>query len=193
MEPVTLTTERLLLRPFAPADVQAVHTACQDPAIPRWTSVPSPFGMAQAHDYITRSQEEWRTDTQYRFAVTTKADGTLTGAVSLFRMTLRSAERQAEIGYWTTRLQRGNGWTAEAVREVARWALTELGVERLEWLAEVGNSASRGVALKAGFRMEGTLRAKISLRGVRRDAWIGSLLPGDLGLPSGTPHLPFPG
>lgn len=193
MEPVTLTTERLLLRPFAPADVQAVHTACQDPAIPRWTSVPSPFGMAQAHDYITRSQEEWRTDTQYRFAVTTKADGTLTGAVSLFRMTLRSAERQAEIGYWTTREQRGNGWTAEAVREVARWALTELGVERLEWLAEVGNSASRGVALKAGFRMEGTLRAKVSLRGVRRDAWIGSLLPGDLGLPSGTPHLPFPG
>ncbi|MFF3277241.1 GNAT family N-acetyltransferase [Streptomyces chrestomyceticus] len=193
MEPVTLTTERLLLRPFAPTDVQAVHTACQDPAIPRWTSVPSPFGMAQAHDYITRSQEEWRTDTQYRFAVTTKADGTLTGAVSLFRMTLRSAERQAEIGYWTTRGQRGNGWTAEAVREVARWALTELGVERLEWLAEVGNSASRGVALKAGFRMEGTLRAKISLRGVRRDAWIGSLLPGDLGLPSGSPHLPFPG
>ncbi|MEU6965988.1 GNAT family N-acetyltransferase [Streptomyces chrestomyceticus] len=193
MEPVTLTTERLLLRPFAPADVQAVYTACQDPAIPRWTSVPAPFGMAQAHDYIARSQEEWQTDAQYRFAVTTKADGTLTGAVSLFGMTLRSAERQAEIGYWTTREQRGNGWTAEAVREVARWALTELGVERLEWLAEVGNSASRGVALKAGFRMEGTLRAKISLRGVRRDAWIGSLLPGDLGLPSETPHLPYPG
>ncbi|MEV5592845.1 GNAT family N-acetyltransferase [Streptomyces sp. NPDC052496] len=188
MEPVTLTTERLLLRPFVAADAPAVHAACQDPDIPRWTSLPAPFDMAQAHDYIERSHEEWRTDTQYRFAATTKADGTLTGAVSLFAMSMRDKERQAEIGYWTAREQRGKGWTAEAVREVARWALTDLGIERLEWLAEVGNGASRGVAPKAGFRMEGTLRAKIAHRGARRDAWIGSLLPADLGLPSETPR-----
>ncbi|OKI06099.1 acetyltransferase [Streptomyces sp. CB02923] len=193
MEPVTLTTERLLLRPFEPADAPAVHAACQDPAIPLWTSVPAPFEMTQAHDYIARSRREWHTDSQYRFAVTTKTDGTLTGAVSLFGMALQAKERQAEIGYWAAKEQRGKGWTSEAVREVARWAFTGLGVERLEWLAEVGNAGSRGVALKAGFRMEGTLRAKIAHRGVRRDAWVGSLLPADLGLASETPHLPFAG
>ncbi|MFH8347274.1 GNAT family N-acetyltransferase [Streptomyces sp. NPDC018045] len=192
MEPVTLTTGRLLLRPFAPDDAPAVHAACQDPAIPRWTPVPAPFSLAQAHDFVARSRQEWRTDTQYHFAVTSKADGTLTGAVSLFGMTLLSEERQAGVGYWTAPEHRGKGHTSEAVREVARWAFTDLGAERLEWLAEVGNAASRGVALRAGFRMEGTLRAKIAHRGVRRDAWIGALLPADLGLSSETPHLPFP-
>ncbi|KOG57120.1 acetyltransferase [Streptomyces griseoflavus] len=194
MDPVTLTTERLILRPFESADAPAVYAACQDPDIPRWTlSMPSPFEMAQAHDYVRTSQEGWRTDTHCRFAVTAKADGALVGAVSLFRLALDAPERQAEISYWTAKEQRGQGRTTEAVREVARWAFTGLGIERLEWIAEAGNAGSRAVALKAGFVMEGTLRAKIALRGVRRDAWVGSLLPGDLELASGAPHLPYTG
>ncbi|MFD7667597.1 GNAT family N-acetyltransferase [Streptomyces sp. NPDC059788] len=191
MEPVTLTTGRLHLRPFEPADAPAVHAACQDPDIPRWAPEASSFEMAQAHHYIARSRQDWRSDTQYRFAVTARADGALIGAVSLFRLALLTEERQAEIGYWAAREQRGKGCTAEAVREVSRWAFTDLGVERLEWHAEVGNAGSRAVALKAGFLMEGTLRAKSAHRGVRRDVWAGSLLPADLGLTSQTPHVPF--
>jgi RimJ/RimL family protein N-acetyltransferase len=62
----------------------------------------------------------------------------------------------------------------------------------MEWFAEAGNLGSRAVALKVGFRMEGTLRAKIPYQGTRRDAWTGSLLPSDLGLPSAQPYLPYP-
>lgn len=36
MEPITLTTGRLLPRPFVPGDADALHTACQDPGIQRW-------------------------------------------------------------------------------------------------------------------------------------------------------------
>lgn len=67
---------------------------------------------------------------------------------------------------------------------------TELGAERVEWRAEVGNEASRAVALKVGFVMEGTLRAALLMRGTTRDAWIGALLPSDVGLPSPHPYLP---
>ncbi len=42
MEPLILTTPRLVLRPFEASDVDAVFAACQDPDIPRWTNVPSP-------------------------------------------------------------------------------------------------------------------------------------------------------
>jgi hypothetical protein len=41
--------------------------------------------------------------------------------------------------------------------------------------------------------MEGTLRAKLVSNGTRRDMWAGSLLPSDLGLPSGTAYLPLAG
>ncbi|AJT66736.1 Putative ribosomal N-acetyltransferase YdaF [Streptomyces lydicus] len=131
-----------------------------------------------------------------------RADGSLVGAMSLIRLALLHApERQAELGYWTAREHRGNGYTAEAAREVVRWAFADLGVERMEWLAEVGNEGSRAVARKVGFRMEGTLRAKLIHQGTRRDAWIGALLPSDLpaapaagpSVRDTTPYLPYPG
>ncbi|MFC5722680.1 GNAT family N-acetyltransferase [Streptomyces gamaensis] len=193
MEPVTLTTGRLVLRPFSRADAEAVRDACQDPEIPRWTDVPSPYSLDDALVFIERiARTGWRTDTQYDFGVFTRDGGVLVGATGLPRLALAAPDRRAEIGFWTAREQRRRGYTAEAAREVARWAFTDLGVERLEWYAQVGNEASRATALRAGFRMEGTLRARLPHRGTRRDAWSGSLLPSDLGLPSATPYLPAP-
>ncbi|MEU5015679.1 GNAT family N-acetyltransferase [Streptomyces sp. NPDC021749] len=182
MKPVTLTTERLVLRPFEPSDAPAVCAACQDPDIPRWTVVPSPYGLQDAEYFVgTAVPEGWRDDTAYTFAVVSRTDGALIGSMSLVRLAqLRTAERQAELGFWTAKEHRGRGYTAEAARAVLRWAFRELGVERMEWLAEAGNEGSRAVARKLGFHMEGTLRAKLVHEGTRRDAWIGSLLPSDL-------------
>lgn len=193
MEPVTLRTERLLLRPLEPRDTDAVLAACQDPDIPRWTPVPDPYGPEHATDFVHRaSPAGWRDDTMYNFGVFTR-EGVLTGTMGLVRLDgLRTAERQAELGYWTAAGSRRRGYTAEAGRAVAEWAFTGLGVERLEWCAQVGNQGSRAVALRIGFVMEGVQRAKIAHRGTRRDAWTASLLPSDLGLTSATPYLPAP-
>ena len=42
----------LALRPFTEADVPAIAAACQDPEIPRWTSVPSPYGEEDARAFV---------------------------------------------------------------------------------------------------------------------------------------------
>jgi RimJ/RimL family protein N-acetyltransferase len=97
---------------------------------------------------------------------------------------------QAEVGYWGTREHRGNGYITEAAVTAARWAFTRMSVDRLEWRAEVGNKASRAVAERAGFTLEGILRSALNNKGVRRDCWVGSLLPSDLGLPPTAPYLP---
>ncbi|MFI0908606.1 GNAT family N-acetyltransferase [Streptomyces sioyaensis] len=208
MKPVTLATERLVLRPFDASDAPAVYAACQEPDIPRWTTVPSPYRREHAEQFAgTVVPEGWRHDTAYHFAVVTRAEGALVGAMGLVRLDrLRTPERQAELGYWTAKEQRGRGYTVEAARAVLRWAFCDLGVERMEWLAEAGNEGSRAVARRLGFRMEGTLRAKLPREGTRRDVWIGSLLPSDLpgehgpsgatagiGVPDTTPYLPYPG
>ena len=195
MEPVTLTTERLLLRPFAPGDAEAVRLACQDPEIPRWTPVPSPYTAEHAWEFTAvTSPDGWARDTLYNFAVTTRDGGDLVGAMGLVRLeSLRTPRHQAELGYWTAREHRRRGYTAEAARAVCHWAFTELGVERLEWTADAGNHASRAVARAVGFVMEGTLRSFVPHNGTRHDAWIGSLLPSDLGLPQQTPYLPYEG
>ncbi|MFE7119409.1 GNAT family N-acetyltransferase [Streptomyces sp. NPDC057654] len=194
MEPVTLTTDRLILRPLTDADAEAVHAACQDPEISRWSSVPSPYTSEDAENYVGRTVPTgWQDDSLYTFGTFAAGDGALVGVVCLVRLAqLAAPEHQAEIGYWTAKEQRGRGYTVEAVREVVRWAFADLGVERLEWHAEAGNEGSRAVALKAGFQMEGTMRSKSVYAGTRRDEWVASLLPSDLGRPTETPYLPYP-
>lgn len=200
MEPVILTTERLLLRPLRPSDADAVLAACQDPEIPRWTTVPVPYTRDHAVEFVERtSPDGWRDDTLYGFGVFTRDGGgrdggTLVGTIALVRIALIGApHRQAELGYWTVKEHRGRGYTAEAGLALCRWAFVHLGVERMEWYAETGNEGSRAVALRIGFVMEGTARAKLVQRGTRRDAWTGALLPSDLGLESATAYLPHTG
>ncbi|MFF2196786.1 GNAT family N-acetyltransferase [Streptomyces sp. NPDC058157] len=55
MEPITLTTERLVLRPHLPSDVDETYAACQDPAIARWIPVAVPYGRCDAEEYVTRA------------------------------------------------------------------------------------------------------------------------------------------
>jgi RimJ/RimL family protein N-acetyltransferase len=43
------------------------------------------------------------------------------------------------------------------------------GIEVVYWRAQVGNWASRRVAGRCGFRMEGTVRGLLEQRGERRD------------------------
>ncbi|MFJ8104168.1 GNAT family N-acetyltransferase [Streptomyces sp. NPDC096132] len=189
MEPVTLTTDRLVLRPVGPHDTDAVYAAAQDPDIQRWTTIPSPYLPEHARGFTEQiAPEGWATASMYTFGVFLP-DGALTGMLSLTMRTLGTAE----VGFWAAKEHRGRGYTTEATLTAARWAFTHLAVDRVEWRAEVGNTASRAVAQHAGFTLEGTLRSAINNKGVRRDCWIASLLPSDLGLPSAAPYLPTPG
>ncbi|MFD4543998.1 GNAT family N-acetyltransferase [Streptomyces bauhiniae] len=189
MDPVALTTARLLLRAVRPDDTEAVFAAAQDPAIQRWiSSFPSPYLREHAETFVGGTAPEgWADDSMYTFGAFLPA-GDLTGMLSV----VMRGPGHGELGYWAAREHRGQGYVTEAASAVARWAFTALSVDRLEWRAEVGNGASRAVAERLGFTVEGVLRAGVGSRGVLRDSWVGSLLPSDLGLRSSVPYLPAP-
>jgi RimJ/RimL family protein N-acetyltransferase len=186
MEPVTLTTRRLLLRTVGPQDTDTVYAACQDPDIQRWTTIPSPYLTEHARSFTRQLVPDgWASGSMFTFGVF-GPEGDLTGMIGLTRHPLNTAE----IGFWAVRAHRGRGYTSEAVGAVTRWAFGELSLDRIEWRAEVGNQPSRKVAERAGFTFEGTLRSAITNAGTRRDCWLASLLPSDLNLPSPSPYLP---
>ncbi|MFJ8794828.1 GNAT family N-acetyltransferase [Streptomyces sp. NPDC102462] len=189
MDPVTLTTDRLVLRSPGPPDTDAVLAAAQDPDLQRWISqFPSPYLPEHARGFTERTVPDgWANDSMFTFGLFL-AEGELAGMLAL---TMR-ALGVAEVGFWSTKEHRGRGYVTEATLAVARWAFTRLAIDRVEWRAEVGNHASRAVAERAGFTVEGTLRSATNNKGVRRDCWVGSLLPSDLGLPSAAPYLPAP-
>lgn len=189
MDPATLTTERLLLRPVGPQDTDAVYAACQDPDIQRWTTVPSPYLPEHARDFTEeRAPDGWASGSTFAFGAFLPS-GELTCVLSI----VMRSPGAAEIGYWGVREHRGHGYVTEAAVAVSLWTFTRMSVHRVEWRAEVGNRASRAVAERAGFLVEGTLRSAYNRKGVLRDCWIGSLLPSDLGLPATAPYLPAPG
>ena len=99
---------------------------------------------------------------------------------------IRAGDRgMAEVGFNCAPWARGQGLTTAAMRLMCAWAFEcwpfhDEGLARIQWSAYVGNDGSRRVADNVGFVFEGTQRQGLVQHGVRRDAWVGGLLPGDL-------------
>jgi RimJ/RimL family protein N-acetyltransferase len=177
MEPMEITAGRLHLRPWQPSDAPAVLAACTDPDIQRWTTVPSPYTPEHARHFVEEhGPKGWADDTDYGFAVCDSIRGRLLAAIAVRR---HAARDTWDVGYWVVPAARGTGVASEALGVLCRWACSELGAERIEWYAAVGNWASRRVAEKAGFTVEGVLRSGIPGRDGRADCWIGARLSTD--------------
>ncbi|HWF33497.1 MAG TPA: GNAT family protein [Solirubrobacteraceae bacterium] len=81
--------------------------------------------------------------------------GSIVGDVGLF---VDRDNATAAIGYWLDREHRGCGVMTAAVRELARHGFAELALRRIEIRTDVLNLASRAVAERLGFQLEGVLR-----------------------------------
>jgi RimJ/RimL family protein N-acetyltransferase len=175
----SLADDVVSLRPPAERDVDAITAACQDPDIPRFTRIRSPYTRDDAVEFVRRTAEHWREGTSAELAITDPATDGLLGMIGLVRL---AAEREvAEIGYWVAREARRQGVASRAVRLVSRWAVVDLGVRRLELMTRLENVASQGVATRAWFTREGVLRSYVTLGCGLTDVVMFSLVPADLG------------
>ncbi|GGN77772.1 putative acetyltransferase [Streptomyces albiflavescens] len=173
MDPLTLKTARLQLRPFAPSDADAVYAACQDPDIQYYTPAPTPFQRQDAEKYVTETAPRgWDTDHDHILGAFRSDNAALVGSFCLTKL----FQGVYELGYWAAKEQRGQGYSAEAARALCDWGFTALNAHRIEWWAMVGNTASRALAEKLGFTLEGTLRNRSMVHGEPHDWWVGGLL-----------------
>jgi RimJ/RimL family protein N-acetyltransferase len=170
-----LQDDAVKLREWTLDDVPAVTQACQDPEIPRWTTVPTPYREADARAYIEVITDPTLED-QVNLAVTRVTDGVVIGSISLMIV----KPKVGEIGYWAAAEARGYGYTPRALRLLSKWAFGELKLPRLQLGTFPGNRASERVAEKVGYVPEGVLRSYMEQRGKRRDVRMWSLLPDDL-------------
>jgi RimJ/RimL family protein N-acetyltransferase len=171
----TLTTGRLVLRPYRSDDVDAVHRALQDPGSLRWLSVPSPYTEADATEFVTGAAVSARAEGRALIAAV-EADGEFMGSAGLH---LVPGLLGPSVGYWLAPWARGHGYAAEAARALADWALRH-GAARVHLMADVDNAASQAVARRAGFREEGVVRSCLPYRdGSRGNAVLFGRLPAD--------------
>jgi RimJ/RimL family protein N-acetyltransferase len=162
----------LVLRLPCPDDVDDIIPQCRDPEFQRWTTVPVPYDETDAQEFLKRVAQGWQANVA-AFAIAYQ--GRYAGSVNLRFDGIGGAD----VGFGLAPWARGKAVMTRAVRLVLGWGFGLAGIEVVYWQAQVGNWASRRVANRCGFRMEGTVRGLLEYRGERRDGWIGSLRRGE--------------
>jgi RimJ/RimL family protein N-acetyltransferase len=189
MEPFVLANEFVRLSVPTASDVDDVYAACQDDAIQRWTTVPSPYRPEHASGFVgTFVVQGWASGQNLTWAVRPPGavpvgapERPLVGMIGLSLDDAPAVCRSAEIGFWMVADARGHGLLTHAARLVLDYAFDPEGLDlvRAEWRAAVGNWASRRVAWKLGFRVEAQVRGLLVSGDAREDGWIGTMLASD--------------
>lgn len=157
---VELTDGVVTLRRWRSADAADVALACDDPLTARWLPLPSPYTLADGAAFVDQlTAANWAGGRAAELAVTDAGTGELLGAAGLSLP--QHASGVAAVGYWTAPWTRGRGVAGRAAVLLAEWGLAELGLARIELLADVDNPASHRVADKGGFIREGIARRRI--------------------------------
>ena len=185
---VSISTERLVLRPFEAADIPAHIEMMNDEPVTAWTSVPHPYTQRDAEEWVRRIAPAERTEGRgLVLAVTEFLTQRLVGFVRLQNTNWRT--RATEISYVTAPWARGEGYATESVLAVAQWLFRDQTFERIELRTAADNTAAQQVAQKAGCISEGVLRNAWIARtqteaggwiDIRTDLIVWSLLPEDL-------------
>jgi RimJ/RimL family protein N-acetyltransferase len=166
--PPTLTDGVITVRPLREADIPAIVAACQDPEIPRWTRVPSPYTREDAERFLAIAATEARAGEAVALAVA-DPDGRFLGTIGLMEL---DGEGYGEIGFWAAPEARGRGATTRAVVLVRDWARDELGLTTIEILSHRDNVPSQRVAERAGFADVGELRTIARMPPGRREGYM---------------------
>jgi RimJ/RimL family protein N-acetyltransferase len=182
---VTLSDDRVTLRPWLRDDARFMAEASADPAIRRYNGVldrlgrPSPpLSTTDAEAVIDKFALNWRafattgTPSGVAFAITDARSGELAGCCGVDDW---SKADVAQFGYWIAASARGRGYATRAAILLTRW-LFELGAARVFLTIVAGNEESVAVAHRAGFVYEGTMRSHGVWLGQRCDVmWFAAL------------------
>jgi RimJ/RimL family protein N-acetyltransferase len=152
-----LETERLLLRPFAVSDLDALHAIQSRPDVARYL-----YWEPRTRDEVrvalekkARGRSIGSVGDTLSLAVVLKATTELVGDSNL--TWLSDEHRQGEIGFIFHPDHHGRGYATEAARVLLRLAFEDLRLHRVIGRLEARNTASARVLEKLGMRREAHL------------------------------------
>ena len=171
-----LLTDRLLLRPFHDADLDALCVIDGDPAVTRYLYW-GPRSRAEVRASLARRKKMTAIEKEgdaIRLAAILRDDGTLVGDISLH---YRSREyRQGEVGFVLHPDHQGRGYATEATTVLLRLGFEELGLHRIVGRCDARNTASAGLMERLGMRREAHLRENEFIKGEWCDELVYAML-----------------
>jgi ribosomal-protein-alanine N-acetyltransferase len=159
----TLRHGLLTLRPVRVSDIQAIYEACQDPLIPRFTTVSSPYTMMHAKLFVEEHEPaRFSSKSELLFVVSQgyEPEEKFCGLISFHSVSL--GNHTAELGYWIAKEARGKGIGSTAAKMITEYGFQTMGFKRIEALVDVDNETSKALLLSVGFELEGIMRNKVT-------------------------------
>ena len=171
-----IATERLLLRPFAPEDLDAmagIHGSAEVARFLSWDA----RTRAEVRDLIAR-RSTWTVLTREGEAIclaaVLAATGELIGDVTLMWRSER--HRRAEVGYIVDPAHRGQGYATEAAHAMLTLGFEGLGLHRITGRIDARNAASARVLERLGMRREARFVENEHVKGEWTDEVVYALL-----------------
>ncbi|MEJ2482842.1 MAG: GNAT family N-acetyltransferase [Gemmatimonadota bacterium] len=169
----TLSTDRLTLRPFVPADAPVVRKLAGAREVADNTlTIPHPYPAGEAEKWISGQPAAFQEGELVVFAITTPDHG-LVGAVGLM---IDAGSGIAELGYWIGVPYWGRGYATEAASAVVEYGFRRLALQRIAARAFSRNPASARVLEKIGMQHEGTQRKGLRKNGELLDTELYAVL-----------------
>ena len=159
----TLQHGLITLRPAEERDIVSIYEACQDPTIPRFTTVPSPYTMTHATSFIREQAPTHFAQKSELLFVITKGhfeEAEFCGVISFHSINLHN--HTAELGYWIAASARGKGIGTRAATTISDYGFSTMGFRRIEALVDVDNAASKALLASAGYQLEGIMRRRVT-------------------------------
>ncbi len=167
----TIQYGQFTLRPLSEEDIDAIYQSCQDPLIPKFTTVPSPYSIELAQSFVReRTPHLFDERKAITWALTINKDVSpaalkVNGETFLGPFGIHAIEESnhiGEIGYWLNKDVRGHGYGSIGCKMVTNYAFETLGFRRLAGLVDNENQASKKVLLNAGYDHEGLMKSRVT-------------------------------
>ena len=173
-----LSTERLLIREFVPADRADVHEYASDPEVVRFMG----WGPNTAEDtsqfFMRRiASQTANPRVEFELAVVWKPENKVVGGVGL--RIKSAAHREGDIGYVLNRRYWNRGIMTEASNAMLDFGFGELGLHRIYATCDPENRPSARVMEKLGMKYEGRMRQNLFEKGQWRDTLLYAILESD--------------
>lgn len=153
MEPVEINAGTYYLRQLRADDRiddrPALVDAFDDAVMRRYVPQYDVRTAAEAGDYIAERTAGWLDDNSCTWAIAEPTTGRLLGEVTLKNIDVNRAT--AAVAVWVHRDVRGTGVASTALDAALRFGVGALGLERVDYVCDIGNSASAALARKCGF------------------------------------------
>lgn len=156
MSTTVAQTERLTLRTWAPADIDAFAVLARDPRVMRYinggrAATDEQIGSFLERQIITAARAGW---CRWALQLHRPAEGEPAGVIGFAGPGCTFAP-EIEFGWWLHPDLWGKGLATEAARAGVRHCFSSIGFPRLISMVHRENAASLAVACKVGFQREG--------------------------------------